>query len=158
MNDQLKVVRAEIERRLKYTIDRLDQSTCEKERQFDFGSRRAYIDLLSSIDSLPEEPDKSMEEAAEEYAHSWRKEGNKEVRELFPKTAYRAFIAGAEWQKKQSDKELSEKIAAAYQLGLANKEEQMTKDIKLAYGKVSMNPFDCSEAFEELIDKYGKDD
>lgn len=25
--------------------------------------------------------------------------------------------------------------------------------IKLAYGKVSMNPFDCSEAFEELIDK-----
>ena len=25
--------------------------------------------------------------------------------------------------------------------------------IKLAYGKVSMNPFDCSEAFEELITK-----
>lgn len=25
--------------------------------------------------------------------------------------------------------------------------------VKFAYGKVSMNPFDCSEAFEELIDK-----
>lgn len=25
--------------------------------------------------------------------------------------------------------------------------------VKLAYGKVSMNPFDCFEAFEELIDK-----
>lgn len=25
--------------------------------------------------------------------------------------------------------------------------------VKLAYGKVSMNPFDCSEAFEELINK-----
>lgn len=25
--------------------------------------------------------------------------------------------------------------------------------VKLAYGKVSMNPFDCSEAFEELIGK-----
>ena len=24
--------------------------------------------------------------------------------------------------------------------------------VKLAYGKVSMNPFDCSEAFEELIE------
>ena len=24
---------------------------------------------------------------------------------------------------------------------------------KLAYGKVSMNPFDCSDAFEELIRK-----
>ena len=36
----------------------------------------------------------SLEEAAWEYAYSWRKEGNKEVRELFPKAAYRAFIAG----------------------------------------------------------------
>ena len=27
--------------------------------------------------------------------------------------------------------------------------------IKLAYGKVSMNPFDCSEAFEELLNKVG---
>ena len=45
--------------------------------------------------------------------------------------AYRdGIIAGAKWQK-----------------------EQMMEDIKLAYGKVSMNPFDCSEAFEELIDK-----
>lgn len=25
--------------------------------------------------------------------------------------------------------------------------------VKLAYGKVSMNPFDCSEAFDELIGK-----
>lgn len=25
--------------------------------------------------------------------------------------------------------------------------------VKLAYGKVSMNPFDCSQAFEELINK-----
>ena len=25
--------------------------------------------------------------------------------------------------------------------------------VKLAYGKVSMNPFDCLEAFEELINK-----
>ena len=25
--------------------------------------------------------------------------------------------------------------------------------VKLVYGKLSMNPFDCSEAFEELINK-----
>ena len=30
---------------------------------------------------------------------------------------------------------------------------KMMDDIKLAYGKVSMNPFDCSEAFEELLNK-----
>ena len=38
------------------------------------------------------------------------------------------FKAGAKWQKEQDDKELSEKIAAAYQLGLADKEKQMMKD------------------------------
>lgn len=56
MTDREKI-RAEVERRLKYTIERLDQSACEKEREFDFGSRRAFIDLLSFIDSLPEETD-----------------------------------------------------------------------------------------------------
>ena len=40
------------------------------------------------------------------------------------------------------------------------KTEYLRKDmvidaIKLAYGKVSMNPFDCSEAFEELLNKVG---
>lgn len=38
--------------------------------------------------------------------------------------------------------------------------EYISKDIvvdaiKLAYGKVSMNPFDCSDAFEELLNKIG---
>ena len=37
-------------------------------------------------------------------------------------------------------------------------EEYIRKDallelVKLTYGKTSMNPFDCSEAFEELIEK-----
>lgn len=31
--------------------------------------------------------------------------------------------------------------------------KQILEYVKLAYGKVSMNPFDCSEAFEELINK-----
>ena len=34
----------------------------------------------------------------------------------------------AKWQKEQDDKELSEKIASAYQLGLADKEKQMMKE------------------------------
>ena len=39
-----------------------------------------------------------------------------------------AFIAGAKWQKENDEKELSEKIASAYQLGLADKEKQMVKE------------------------------
>lgn len=38
------------------------------------------------------------------------------------------FIDGAKWQKERDDKELSEKIAAAYQLGLTDKEKMMMKN------------------------------
>ena len=31
--------------------------------------------------------------------------------------------------------------------------EAVLEWVKLAYGKVSMNPFDCVEAFEELLEK-----
>lgn len=35
------------------------------------------------------------------------------------------------------------------------RKDMVVDAIKLAYGKVSMNPFDCSEAFEELLNKVG---
>ena len=39
-----------------------------------------------------------------------------------------SFIKGATWQKEQDDKELSEKIAGAYQLGRKDEKEQMMKE------------------------------
>lgn len=51
-------------------------------------------ELLSFIDTLSEEHDKSMEEAAEEYVTTHLRNNE------FP-TADSAFIAGAEWQKEQ---------------------------------------------------------
>lgn len=35
------------------------------------------------------------------------------------------------------------------------RKDMVVDAIKLAYGKVSMNSFDCSEAFEELLNKVG---
>ena len=35
------------------------------------------------------------------------------------------------------------------------RKDMVVDAIKLAYGKVSMNPFDCSDAFEELLKKIG---
>ena len=35
------------------------------------------------------------------------------------------------------------------------RKDMVVDAIKLAFGKVSMNPFDCSEAFEELLNKVG---
>ena len=62
-----------------------------------------------------------LEEAAKKYA-----EGIVQREDAL--MCKQAFIAGAEWQKNKDDKELSEKIASAYQLGLADKEKQMLKD------------------------------
>ena len=39
--------------------------------------------------------------------------------------------------------------------GYKQAEKEIAEHIKLAYGKVSMNPFDCSEAFEELLKTIG---
>ena len=35
------------------------------------------------------------------------------------------------------------------------RKDMVVDAIKLAFGKVSMNPFDCSGAFEELLNKVG---
>ena len=35
------------------------------------------------------------------------------------------------------------------------RKDMIVDEIKLAFGKVSMNPFDCSEAFVELLNKVG---
>lgn len=91
-------------------------------------------DLLAFIDSLQQEqPSEDLENAAIDYADYARKRPKDYVISSvadYDHGCIDGFKAGAEWQK-----------------------EQLLDDIKLAYGKVSMNPFDCSEAFEELISK-----
>ena len=42
-----------------------------------------------------------------------------------------------------------------FEVGYNQAEQEIAEHIKLAYGKVSMNPFDCSEAFEELLKTIG---
>ena len=91
-------IRQEIERQRSF----IEGLFIEGDNNFYDGQDDAYNHLLAFIDSLPEEkPSVGLEEAAWGYAYSWRKEGNKEVRELFPKAAYRSFIAGAEWRANQ---------------------------------------------------------
>ena len=52
---------------------------------------------------------------------------------------------GDEWQKR-----------VGFVEGYKQAEKDIAEHIKLAYGKVSMNPFDCSEAFEELLKTIGE--
>jgi hypothetical protein len=52
---------------------------------------------------------------------------------------------------KQEDTSIPDKIYATEGIEFVRKDRVLDL-VKLAYGKVSMNPFDCSEAFEELIE------
>lgn len=85
---------------------------------------------------LEEETPNDLEEAASEYKERVIEETKCHHNALTYAEGYEdalllipdAFIAGAKWQKGQDDKELSEKIAAAYQLGLADKQKQMLSE------------------------------
>lgn len=107
--DKIEKIRQEIERRRLHFNKEAEkyQALNNGYSQNCYGARDALRDLENFLDTLSEEPDKSLEEAAEEkypvYWKSYPKDGivrsessydtNKQCRE--------AFIAGAEWQKEQ---------------------------------------------------------
>lgn len=97
-------IKAEMERRLKYTHDWLrgdekrhpKQTAISKNYYKMKGDERTLDALLSFIDSLPEEkPSEDLEEVAARY------ELEKRQSILSSVDIVDAFIAGAEWQKKQ---------------------------------------------------------
>ena len=66
-------------------------------------------ELLSFLDTLSEEPDKSLEEAAEEYIKDGRY-----LPEAF--VVRPAFIAGAEWMEKEINKELIKAMEKVHEI------------------------------------------
>ncbi len=86
-------------------------------------------DLLSFIDTLPEEPDKSLEEAAEEYFYRNWSDGSLDIKPQVKED----FKAGAEWQKKRFEAEyeldwLTDLKKDLYELGRKDEREQMLKE------------------------------
>ena len=94
-----------------------------------------------SYENIP----KDLEEAASRYAHCPFTDDDGNFHEdAIDGTAYHDFIEGAKCQKEQDEKELSEKTAAAYQLGLADKEKQITSEaVECYYGYVN----NCTKVF-----------
>lgn len=85
----------------------------------------------------------------EEYIQMFKNETNNE------------FSAGLDEAAKEQaesfgymsyDYEFGENVES-FKAGVTYCLNKILNAIKLAYGKTSMNPFDCSKAFEELIDK-----
>lgn len=98
------------------------------------GQYMAYESMESFLDTLSEEPDKSLEEAGEEYGnvkHPMTKTGAKESKE--------DFIAGAEWQKKQDEVEKNLKYLYGMDEGARILKEQMLKEA--VEGEVMTNGF-----------------
>ena len=81
---------------------------------------RHFYELGRGHSEIPND----LEEAADEY-----EKANTGIYPEVGQTSIRdAFIDGAKWQKEQDDKGLSEKIAAAYQLGVRDKEKKFVEN------------------------------
>lgn len=97
-------IRAEIERQFVNTRDYRCEDWVDK-REYKHGKYDAYKELLSYLDTLPEQPMKGLEEAAEEYRReSYRKSVLPNIDGPMPEyggSIKDAFIAGAEWGAKQ---------------------------------------------------------
>ena len=131
--DTIAIIRQEIERN-RQAIRVLNEHTAPEQMSktcaiFQY-SDSILSGLLSFLDTLSEEPDKSLEEAAEEYTQqmleSWR----------FDSTGCRppreSFKAGAEWQKGQDTRDMymsdNRHFQKVYELGKKDMKEQMLKD------------------------------
>lgn len=116
-------------------MDTIARIRAEIERLKDDYLNRSYTfvpttmnQLLEFLDTLSEEPDKSREEEAGEYAS--------DSTGFIDMTAYRAFIAGAEWQEKQDLAETAQSkspLSVAYanrcfENGKQAMKQQMLKD------------------------------
>lgn len=81
--DKIEKIRAEIKERLNWKG--------KIQTSYYMGCRDELKELLSFIDTLEEEPDKSLEEAADKYEY--------EKGHLYHPSIKETFIAGAKWQK-----------------------------------------------------------
>ena len=126
MNEQIKAIRAEI-KRLEEIHERNLKKPMERGRiGFAHGVVECCDRILFFIDSLPESNrlklSDNLEEAASEYISAYYAIHHREP------DMTSLFVAGAQWQKDRINIDISKQVAAAYQLGGKDKEEQMMKD------------------------------
>lgn len=120
--------------KIRQEIERLIKVNTEYENE---GYRFGLLDILSFIDSLPEEhlrdSTKMISEDLEEAAKEYMKKARKHLFDDSPiGRADDAFIAGAKWQKEQDTREMvmsdGSYFQKCYALGKKDMKEQMLKD------------------------------
>ena len=122
--DKIEKIRQEIERQIGYAKNtNYPKGSIENERATAIIA--VCLDILSFLDSLSEEPDKSLEEAAEKYCEKINHRQTTIITD--------SFKAGAEWQKKRFEAEyeldwLTDLKKDLYELGRKDEREQMMKE------------------------------
>lgn len=138
--DKIEKIRAEIERQLTAhdAVDHLD--AFEVGKAWNRGHRKALDNLLSFLDTLEEEPDKSLEEAvseqicvaADKHIHRVIDAAGHPGWDWTTQDIADAFKAGAEWQYQKDRGEFAKlkakELSDGYNEGIAKGKEQMLKD------------------------------
>lgn len=117
MKDKVQLIKQEIE----ILIDIEEETSHLDKISFNSGRWKALTQMKAFIDSLPEEHNEDLEEAADKYAkeqYPWQ--NGYEKWEL----PIGDFIAGAEWQKEQ----MKETLQTEYEKGRFDMREEMMKD------------------------------
>lgn len=132
MNEQIEAIRNEI-KRLQEIHERNLKKPMERGRiGYAHGVVACCDRILDFIDSLPEEkPSEDVEEAAEDYAVNTASyyyededdEVHSNIDELKP-----AFLAGAQWQKEQDEKEQADLFTIVALDAAQRAKEQMMKE------------------------------
>ena len=120
---------------LRKDIDNWKEAMTDAVGEYSDGVRFALEHFTFVLDSLSEEPDKSLEEAADEYAS--------DSTGFIDMTAYNAFIAGAEWQRElMMDEWLKDRDGCFWdgvEEGKKSMREQMLKDAVEGYVTQKIN-------------------
>ena len=132
--NKIEKIRAEIEMHIKH-YEKLERNA--------FRNGELYIcqELLFFIDSLQEEPDKTLEDAAEEYEkeHTYQRYDGGGLTPEYDATLAESFIAGAKWQAEQDDRDV------VFWKGMQHAIEGMKKDA--VEGVIIDSGFDDGTAF-----------
>lgn len=151
MNTIIEKIRAEIERLKEEAYNSISPDEPKYRTHYKVGKKELCEELLSFLSDIEKECEEkpTNQDLEKELARFYLKDlCGSEKDEIPEATLHHNFpimwddlrdIARhfAQWQKEKDNKELSEKIAAAYQLGLADKEKKMLKEA--VEGKVFMS-------------------
>ena len=148
--DKIEKIRNELERRIAlysgWSNETVHPTRIDEDKQ-----------LLSFLDTLGEEPDKSLEKAALRYAiPAYMKDVDENYLHEYPRDpiAEKAFIAGAEWQEKRNEETIKTAEDHAFLAGADWQKEQFEKNRLAHCDALSKEDYDRETDFAmEIIEK-----